>query len=387
MNYIHLSPYFPPNFTHFSRALHEAGATVLGLGDMPYEELKPELKEWLTEYYRVDDMHDYTQLVRAVGYFTHKYGKIDGIDSHNEYWLEAEAKLRTDFNINGLKADQLGPIKKKSEMKQVFQQAGLQVAKGKVLKSLNEALDFVEEVGYPLVAKPDSGVGANGTYKIKNKSELEQFFENPPAMDYIFEEFISGLLISFDGLASQDGQLLFSNSLENERGVMEVLHEDAHIYLFTQREIEPDIQAEGLKILKAFDVKGRFFHFEFFREHKTGKLIAVEVNMRPPGGLIIDMFNYACEFDIFRIWADVVVNNKQTLDYERKYFVCFVSRKNKYNYALNHEEVIEKYGQHLAYHAAVEKVFAGAMGDYVYLVKSPDTQTMYEVQKAIHQLI
>lgn len=386
MNYIHLSPYFPPNFTHFSRALKEAGATVLGLGDSPYEELNPDLKQWLTEYYRVDDLHNYDQLLRAMGYFTHKYGKIDGIDSHNEYWLETEAKLRTDFNINGLKADQLGPIKKKSEMKKVFQYAGLNVARGKVLKSLNEALAFVEDVGYPVVAKPDSGVGAQGTFKITKQAELEQFFDHPPATDYIFEEFISGVLISFDGLAGLNGQVLFSNSLENEKGVMEVVQQDSHIYLFTQREIEKDVEAEGLRILKAFDVKGRFFHFEFFREHKSGKLIAVEVNMRPPGGLIIDMFNFACDFDIYRIWADVVANNKHTLDYERKYFVCFVSRKNKNNYALNHTQLMDTYGQHIAYHAPVEKVFAGAMGDYVYLIKSPDTQTMYEVQKAIHQL-
>lgn len=386
MNYIHFSPYFPPNFAHFSRALTEAGATVLGLGDSPYESLKPELKEWLTEYYRVDDMHNYDELVKALGYFTHKYGKIDGIDSHNEYWLETEAKLRTDFNITGLKAHELGPIKRKSEMKKVFQKAGVEVARGKVLKSMKDALQFVEEVGYPVVAKPNSGVGANGTFKIKNGDELEHFFANPPEMDYIFEEFISGVLISFDGLVGQQGQLLFSNSLENERGVMEVVHEDAHIYLYTQREIQKDVEEEGLKILKAFGVKGRFFHFEFFRENLTGRLVAVEVNMRPPGGLIIDMFNFACEFDIFRIWADVVVNNKQSLDYERKYFICFVSRKNKYDYALPHEEVIERYGDQMAFHAPVEKIFSGAMGNYVYLIRSETKASMFEVQKAIHQI-
>lgn len=386
MNYIHLSPYFPPNYIHFSRGLKEAGATVLGLGDSPYDELNPELKKWLTEYYRVDDLHNYDQLVRAVGYYTHKYGKIDGIDSQNEYWLETEAKLRTDFNISGLKVDQLEPIKKKSAMKKVFQKAGVNVARGKVLNSLGEGLDFAKEVGYPIVAKPDSGVGASGTFKIKSEAELEDFFKNPPDTDYIFEEYISGVLITFDGLVSRNGKLLFSNSIENERGVMEVVHEDTHIYLYSKREIETDLRQAGEKVMKAFGVNGRFFHFEFFREYETDRLVAVEVNMRPPGGLIVDMFNYACEFDIFRIWADVVVNNKESLDYERKYFVCFVSRKDKYNYALSHEEIIEKYNEHLAFHAPVEKVFSGAMGNYVYLVKSPDTQTMFEVQKAIHQL-
>jgi len=42
-------------------------------------------------------MHNYDEMLRALGYFTHRYGKIDRIDSLNEYWLETEARLRTDF--------------------------------------------------------------------------------------------------------------------------------------------------------------------------------------------------------------------------------------------------------------------------------------------------
>ena len=37
--------------------------------------------------------------VRAMGYFTFKYGKIDWLESNNEFWLEQDAALRTDFNI------------------------------------------------------------------------------------------------------------------------------------------------------------------------------------------------------------------------------------------------------------------------------------------------
>lgn len=384
MNYIHFSPYFPPNFIHFSRALKEAGATVLGIGDSPYDDLKAELKEWLTEYYRVDDLHDYDQLVRAVGYFTHKYGKIDGIDSHNEYWLETEAKLRTDFNIKGIKANQLDPIKKKSEMKKVYLNNNIDVARGKVIKNLNEAIQFADQVGYPMVAKPNSGVGAGGTFKLKDQKDLEFFFRNKPDHDYIIEEFIKGTLISFDGLVDMNGKLLFSNSLENEKGVMEVVQDDEHIYLFTKRDIEKDLMEIGLRTIKAFKVKGRFFHFEYFREYETNRLVAVEVNMRPPGGYIIDMFNYACEIDIFRVWADVVVNSKQTLNYEHKYFVCFVSRKDKYDYTLSHAQVIDKYSEDIIFHAPVDKALAGAMGNYNYLIRTEKLDRMYEVQRAIH---
>ncbi|HQQ13549.1 MAG TPA: hypothetical protein PK855_10315, partial [Bacteroidales bacterium] len=65
MNYVHFSPYFPPNYAQFSVALKEAGANVLGLGDSPFENLPQSLKSSLTEYYKVDDLHNYDQLVKA----------------------------------------------------------------------------------------------------------------------------------------------------------------------------------------------------------------------------------------------------------------------------------------------------------------------------------
>src|SRR5512136_3447615 len=146
MNFVYLSPHFPPNYYLFCVNLRSFGANVLGLADEPYDRLAPELKRALTEYYYVRDMHNYDDLVRALGYFTHKYGKLDRIDSHNEYWLETEAKLRTDFNLFGFKVDDLPRIKRKSEMKKVFQAAGVAVARGKVVNSPEAAREFVAEV-------------------------------------------------------------------------------------------------------------------------------------------------------------------------------------------------------------------------------------------------
>jgi hypothetical protein len=101
MNYVYLSPHFPPNYYLFSVHLSRLGVQVLGLADEPYESLRPELQGALAKYYKVDDLHNYDQLLRACGYFTHRYGKLDRVDSHTEYWMETEARLRTDFNIPG----------------------------------------------------------------------------------------------------------------------------------------------------------------------------------------------------------------------------------------------------------------------------------------------
>lgn len=102
LNVVFLSPHFPPNFHRFCVGLREVGATVLGIGDTPFEELRPELCDALRDCYRVDDLHRYDDLVRAMGWLTHRHGKIDRIDSLNEYWLATEAALRTDFDIAGV---------------------------------------------------------------------------------------------------------------------------------------------------------------------------------------------------------------------------------------------------------------------------------------------
>lgn len=99
MNFIMLSPNFPEAFRWFAIRLRANGVTVLGIGDAPYDSLHPDLRNALTEYYRVSDLGNYDDMVRAVGYFTFRYGKIDWLESNNEYWLEMDAALRTAFNI------------------------------------------------------------------------------------------------------------------------------------------------------------------------------------------------------------------------------------------------------------------------------------------------
>ena len=99
MNYVFISPAYPVTCTHFCERLNDLGVRVLGIGDVKYDTLSDRLKGSLTEYYYVDSLEDYDQVYRAVAFFIHKYGRIDWLESLNEYWLPADARLRTDFNI------------------------------------------------------------------------------------------------------------------------------------------------------------------------------------------------------------------------------------------------------------------------------------------------
>ena len=171
MNFVFISPSFPENYDRFCSALKANGVNVLGIAETPYEQLSPLLRESLSEYYRVDSLHDYDQMVRALGYFTFRHGKIDFLESNNEYWLEQDARLREDFHItSGFFPQELEKCKFKSRMKAYYQKAGVPTARYQMADTLERAYEFVAEVGYPIIAKPDNGVGACNKMCIRDRA-------------------------------------------------------------------------------------------------------------------------------------------------------------------------------------------------------------------------
>jgi hypothetical protein len=386
MNIVILSPHFPPNYFLFCYHLNNLGANVLGLADERYDLLRQELKTSMKEYYRVGNMHNYDELLRALGYFTHKYGKIDRIDSHNEYWLETEANLRTDFNITGIKNDTITTIKRKSIMKQMFVKAGLSVPQGKVVYTYKDAKKLTDEIGFPVVAKPDTGVGASRTYKISNYSELKKFFSQKPPIEYIIEQFVDGIICTFDGLVDRDGNVVFYTSHTYSQGVMETVNDDSLIYYYSLRSIPPDLEDAGLRIVQIFDVRERFFHFEFFRQKSDNQLVPLEVNMRPPGGLTTDMFNYANDIDIYYEWSHVIIHNRFTAKYNRDYHCSYAGRKYNRKYVFSHEQILNMFREFIVHHEPVSGVFSAALGDYGYLYRTTDLDLVHEIAYQIHKL-
>ena len=114
MNFLMVSPHFPPNFQRFSRVLREAGARVFGVGDAPWEDLGDELRPTLEEYCHVPNMDDYDAVHRATAYLVSRHGRMDRVDSHSEHWLGLEARLRRDFNIEGQRPEDLEVNRRKS---------------------------------------------------------------------------------------------------------------------------------------------------------------------------------------------------------------------------------------------------------------------------------
>ncbi|MEG0409817.1 MAG: ATP-grasp domain-containing protein [Erysipelotrichaceae bacterium] len=389
MNFIWISPQFPKTYWNFCDRLKSKGVHVLGIGDSAYDELSEELKQSLNEYYRVDNMEDYHQMYKAVAYFAFQYGKIDWLESNNEYWLEQDAHLRSDFNItSGFKLEQIHDIKSKTAMKEFYRCAGVPCARYQNVTTYERAIEFCHKVGYPIILKPDVGVGAQATYKVHNNAELKKLFTDEALTAYIMEEFIEGVITSYDGIANSQREVLYDTSHIFPSSIMDIVNEHGHLAYYTQKEVPEDVRDVGRRVVKAFRTNSRFFHFEFFRLTKAkeglgkiGDLVALEVNMRPPGGYTPDMMNYAGSIDIYHIYADMVCFD-QWIDPSDKWdwYCVYASQRDGKVYQHNKDEIIFKYKKVIKMQERMPDILSGAMGNDMYIA-------CFESLKAVHSFI
>ena len=381
MNFVFFSVHFPDFNTEFSLNLSQFGVRVLGIGDTDYDSLNDRLRSSLTDYYKVADLENYDEVLKAVGYFTHKYGKIDRFESLNEHWLELEARIRTDFNIEGVKLDFVRDIKQKSRMKHFFNKSGIKSIPYIENITRHKVRNFVKTCGYPIIVKPDKGSGASMTYKMTSNQDLEHFFNNlPPGIEFIAEEFIDGIIMTYDGLIDRHGNILFESTTVYEQSIMDVVNNDDHVHYISLPKVPEEIQNAGRDIIKSFDVREKFFHIELFKSRKNAELIALEVNMRPPGAWMTDSINFTHDMDIYREWANMVVNAQVDGPFNGKYYTAFASRKNHKRYRHDHEAILQHLNGRLVKHSAIEPVFSRAMGNYAYQFRSESRE---EVEKII----
>ena len=348
MNFVFISPQFPQTFWNFCDRLKKNGVNVLGIGDTPYDNLSQNVKDSLNEYYWLASLENYEDVFRAVAFFSFKYGKIDWIESNNEYWLELDARLRTDFNVTTGVAGIPTARQLKVPDHDTAEAAGLS-------KCLDAARAFIAETDYPVIVKPEIGVGALATYKLENDADLEKFYSDLPRHPYVMEEFITGNIASYDAVISSKGEPLFESMTCWPPSIMDIVNKHLDLAYYVAAEMPESLRRMGRAAVEAFEVRGRFVHMEFFCLTKAkpglgevGDFVALEVNMRPAGGYTPDMMDYAHSLDVYQIWADMVAWDERLFPAaETEHFCAYAGRRDEYTYVHSHEEILEKYGKRI----------------------------------------
>ena len=379
MDFLYISPEFPPNYAHFIEQLHIKGVSVWALGEADFNFMPESLRSALTWYVQAD-LHNVGAVQRALDELLRQKkargyeGSFDLVESHNEQWLTLEGIINEKYGIDGIKQQDLGRLKKKSVMKEIFKGCGLPVARGQRIADDQQAMDLADTLGYPLILKPDEGVGAGGIYRVDNKDQLRTHLAQIKE-DYLIEEFIQGNIVSYDGLTDYDGNVIFENSLIYGDGVLEyVLGKDTFFYV--SRDIPVELRSTGRKLVPQFDIRRKFFHFEFFKIGDT--YMPIEINCRPPGGAILDMMNYSVDDDLYRAYAGMIAGSRTTVETAKKYYCCYLGRKDR-QYAHNHNEILAAFGHCLVEYDRNPPVFRQAMGKERYILRAPTEAEIFEM--------
>ena len=394
MNFVFISPQFPKHYWNFCDRLHKNGVNVLGIGDTPFDELRDELKNSLAEYYYLPTLENYNDVFKAVAFLSFKYGKIDWIESNNEFWLEQDARLRTDFHITtGEQFENIDRIKSKSAMKNYYAKAGIPTARLHKVTTLSAAKKFIAEVDYPVIAKPDIGVGATDTLKLENNTELEKFFANELKVPYVLEEFITGEICSYDAILNSKSEPLLEAMTVWAPSVMDIVLKQLDLSYYTTDYAPEKLCKVGRATAKIFGVKSRFVHLEFFRLTQAkknlgevGDFVGLEVNMRPAGGYTPDMINFAQSTDVYQIWADMITSDERKLPDNGKHFYCvYASRRDCHSYKHSHEEILSRYGSQLVMCERMPDMMVPQMGNQMYTAKVADETTTFEFIKFVQE--
>jgi hypothetical protein len=198
-----------------------------------------------------------------------------------------------------------------------------------------------------------------------------------PGQDFILEEFIEGEIFSFDGMANDQSDVVFFTGHQFPINIASIVNEDAETYYLTLKTLPEALIHAGKASVKAFGIRQRFFHFEFFRltkdyPHlgKVGTFVALEANLRPPGGYSMEMINYANSVNAYHIYTDVIATNKWVSSKAKPTFFCAnASRKNHHQYRHDFHAIREKFAPYLVFENSYPYPISIAMGDYFFLAK------------------
>jgi len=309
-----VAPFLLPATTRFvATAARLPGVRLAVITSEPAERLSPDLKAVLDGHWRVDDALDPRQIGEAVTGLSRQLGRVERLVGALEQLQVPLAQVREALGIEGMDVQTARNVRDKARMKSVLRAAGVPCARHQLVTDPREALSFAEAVGFPLVAKPPAGAGAQATYRLDDLAALRGWLEAiPPRADApgLLEEFLVGEEHTFDSITIA-GQTVWSSVSDYLPPPLEVLRNPWMQWtVLLPREMNDPrydgIWEVGPAALRALGVRDALTHMEWFRR-PDGSVAISAVGARPPGAQISSMLGYVHDVDFYRTWTELVL--------------------------------------------------------------------------------
>ncbi|MGH8892156.1 MAG: ATP-grasp domain-containing protein [Actinomycetes bacterium] len=361
----------------------------------PADQLPPSVREHADAHWRVEDALDPRQIADAVAGLARQLGRVDRVVAALEQLQVPLAQVREALGLDGMDVPTALNVRDKARMKTVLGQAGLPCARHRLISSPADALAFAGAVGFPLVAKPPAGAGAQATYRLDDLETLHGWLRAvPPRPDApsLLEEFLTGEEHSFDSV-SVGGQTVWASVSDYMPPPLEVLRNPwmQWTVLLPRDVTGPEydgIHQVGPAALRALGVRDALTHMEWFRR-PDGSVAVSEVAARPPGAQISSMLGYAHDVDFYRAWAELVVLGRFDPP-ERRFATgtAYLRGQGRGRVRAVHGlDVLQRQLGHLVVEARLPEPGQPAASDYLgegyVIVRDPDTDVVRDALQRI----
>ena len=328
MHIVFIEPCFPANQREFLRGLLSTGARVSAISERPESALPAELREGLFQYERVRSVVDEHAVTEAVKRLSARV-QVDRLEATVEAHVLAAAHVREHLGIHGTTSKTAWLCRDKPAMKEAVREAGVACAASARVTSIDDAMQFAEAVGYPLILKPLDAAGASGTHRVDDDAGLHAVLGElgvAGGREVAVEEFLTGHEGFYDTL-SVCGKVVLDFACHYYPNVLEAMRTrwiSPQIVVTNRIENESygEIRAMGQRVIDALGIWTSPTHMEWFAgtgSDGRGGLKFSEIGCRPPGVGVWDLYCAANEFDLFAAWAHAVVHEHVPFSPSRKY--------------------------------------------------------------------
>jgi len=310
----YITPYFTANAVRFIESLstlHDVRLIVIS--QEPSSLLPPWLQSRISIAREVGDVFDKWTLIKTMTDLQRITGPFHRILGATEQLQVPMAEARLALGVPGMSTETALNFRDKARMKMLFNENKIPCARHYLAHDLEGALEFARKCPYPVVAKPVAGAGSQTTYRVSNDEEMYAAIASlghAVAEGVIIEEFIQGEEFSLDTF-SLNGKILGQTINHYYPTPLEAMTNPWIQWRVMLRKEHngrayDDIRKAGKKALDVLGMKTGLSHMEWFRR-KDGSIAISEIAARPPGAQFTTLISRACDFDVLRAWARLMI--------------------------------------------------------------------------------
>jgi phosphoribosylaminoimidazole carboxylase (NCAIR synthetase) len=319
---VFVAPHFLENTNRYVRAFAALDITLSLVSSDTEDAIPTALRPRVAGHYRVTDCLDGDQLTTACRAITKSVGAIDRLAGVLEQLQQPLASARDAVGIEGVTGEIARNFRDKDRMKDVLRAAGVPVARSGLAHSLAAIRTFIDAVGYPVIVKPQAGLGSRATYRIESADDLAALEPPTAAQPLQVEEFVRAREHTCETVTVR-GTPVWRSGTRYFPSPLEVLETPWVQYcVLLPRETDDQTwrnfdAVNGAALAALFGDAAKtaagtaITHMEWFLR-EDGTALVNEVGARPPGVQIMPLMSLAHDTSMFADWARLMALDEFT---------------------------------------------------------------------------